>query len=192
MADRPITPTRIIPAGAPLPERPPGPDDIPPWRAPAPAPAPPAPPAPPPPPAAAAPPEPPPASSAPIEVHVRFLPAEEPPPKPSRRRLFWEWITEIIPAWQVAAALLAVLVPIPGVGYSLSGVWTYTVGQARTEAGAAWAYALTGVPLLLAGRAFHRTRALRFLIVAVIAAIGLLFGALDPFDLVTITTGVTR
>ncbi|MFF8408996.1 hypothetical protein [Streptomyces omiyaensis] len=188
MADRPISPTRIIPAGAPLPARAPGPDDIPPWREPARPPAPPVPPTPPPVPPAAEPPPP----SGPIEVHVRLLPVEEPPPKPSRRRLLWDWITEIVPAWQVAAALLAVLVPLPGVGHSLAGVWAYTVGQARTEVGAPWAYALTGVPLLLAARAFHRTRALRFLIATVIAAIGLLFGALDPFDLITITTGVTR
>ncbi|MFE5658350.1 hypothetical protein ACFQ9H_19435 [Streptomyces sp. NPDC056517] len=37
MTEHPHLLTRIIPASAPLPERPPGPDDIPPWRAPAPA-----------------------------------------------------------------------------------------------------------------------------------------------------------
>ncbi|MDV5145914.1 hypothetical protein R1T08_17280 [Streptomyces sp. SBC-4] len=184
MADRPIVPTRIIPAGAPLPERPPGPGDIPPWRA-----APPAPPAPPPPamPRHASPPPPP----GPIEVHVTFLPVEE-PPEPSRRERLWTWITSIASPTKFALALVAALVPIPGVGSSLAGVWAYTVGEARTEVGAPWAYGLATVPLLLAARALHHTRALRFLIATVIALVGLLFGALDPFDLVTITTGVTR
>ncbi|MFB7589360.1 hypothetical protein [Streptomyces sp. NPDC056169] len=186
MPDLPIVPTRIIPAGAPLPERPPGPGDIPPWRAPA---APPAPPAPPVPPTVMTWHEAPPPG--PIEVHVHFLPVEE-PPEPSRRERLWAWITSIASPGKISLALLAALVPIPGVGYSLAGVWAHTVGEARTEVGAPWAYALTTVPLLLGARLLHRTRALRHLIGVVIALVGLLFGALDPFDLVTITTGVTR
>ncbi len=185
MTDLPIIPTRIIPAGAPLPERPPGPGDIPPWRT-APATPPPVPPVTP----TVMPwPEPPPLG--PIEVHVTFLPAEE-PPEPSRGERLWTWVTSIAAPWKILAALLAALLPIPGVGYSLAGVWAHTVGEARTEVGIPWAYALTTVPLLLAARLLHRTRALRFLIATVIALIGLLFGALDPFDIVTITTGVTR
>ncbi|XUM01244.1 hypothetical protein ACQ86F_31690 [Streptomyces venezuelae ATCC 10712] len=183
MADRPITPTRIIPAGAPLPDRPPAPGDIPPWREPV------APPAPPSPPMAMPWPEPPPPG--PIEVVVTFLPAEE-PPEPTRGERLWAWLTSIAKPWKIVLALLAALLPIPGVGYSAAGVWAYTVGLARTEVGIPWAYALTGVPLLLAGRLLHRTRALRFLVAAAIALIGLLFGALSPFDLVTITTGVSR
>ncbi|MFE2555993.1 hypothetical protein ACFXGT_08145 [Streptomyces sp. NPDC059352] len=189
MTDLPITPTRIIPAGAPLPERPPGPGDIPPWRT---APAAPPAPAPPPPPVTPtampwheAPPP------GPIEVHVRLLPVEE-PPEPTRWEQLWTWITSIAAPWKILLALLAALLPIPGVGYSLAGVWAHTVGEARTEVGAPWAYALTTVPLLLAARSLHRTRALRFLIGVVIAFVGLIFGALDPFDIVTITTGVTR
>ncbi|MEE1814229.1 hypothetical protein PUR59_04235 [Streptomyces sp. SP18ES09] len=182
MSDRPITPTRIIPAGAPLPDRPPAPDDIPPWRAPA------APP-PAPPPVAMPWPEPPPPG--PLQIHVTFLPAEE-PPEPTRGERLWAWVTSIAKPWKIVLALLAALLPIPGVGYSAAGVWAYTAGLARTEVGIPWAYALTGVPLLLAGRLLHRTRALRFLVAAVIALIGLLFGALSPFDLVTITTGVSR
>ncbi|MFE1550593.1 hypothetical protein [Streptomyces sp. NPDC058718] len=186
MADLPIVPTRIIPAGAPLPERPPGPGDIPPWRAPA---APPAPPAPPVPPKAMPWHESPPPG--PIEVHIAFLPVEE-PPEPTRGERLWTWVTSIAAPWKIALALVAALVPIPGVDHSLAGVWAYTVGKARTDVGIPWAYALTTVPLLLAARALHRTRALRFLIAAVIALVGLLFGALNPFDIVTITTGVHR
>ncbi|MFJ3097370.1 hypothetical protein [Streptomyces hydrogenans] len=180
----PINPTRVIPGGTPLPPRPPGPGDVPPWRTPT---APPAPPAAPEPPAAVLPLPP----SGPIEVHVRLLPVEE-PPEQSRRERAWAWITGIAPAWKIIVALLAAMVPIPGVGYSLAGVWAYTVGQARIEVGAPWAYGLGIVPLLLAARALYRTGALRFLIATVIAATGLIFGALDPFDVVTITTGVHR
>ncbi|MER8233494.1 hypothetical protein [Streptomyces sp. NPDC094049] len=186
MPDQPIVPTRIIPGGAPLPDRAPVPGDIPPWRAMA---APPAPPTPPPPPMAMLWPELPPPG--PIEVHVHFLPVEE-PPEPTRRERLWAWITGIAPPWKITAALVAVLLPIPGVGYSLAGVWAYTVGLARTEVGIPWAYALTGLPLLLGARLVHRTRSLRHLVGTVIFLVGLLFGALDPFDLVTITTGVTR
>ncbi|MEU6168073.1 hypothetical protein [Streptomyces tanashiensis] len=185
MTEHPITPTRIIPAGAPLPERPPAPGDIPPWRAPAP-PAPPAPPATP-----TAMPWPTPPTPGPIEVHVTFLPVEE-PPEPSRGERLWSWVTSIAKPWKIVAALIAALLPIPGVGYSAAGVWAYTVGQARTEVGIPWAYGLAVVPLLLASRALQRTRALRFLVAAVIALIGLIFGALSPFDVVTILTGVTR
>uniref|UniRef100_UPI00202ED55C hypothetical protein n=1 Tax=Streptomyces sp. MSC1_001 TaxID=2909263 RepID=UPI00202ED55C len=127
----------------------------------------------------------------PIEVRVTFAPVEE-PPEPSRAERLWGWITSIAAPWKILLALLAALLPIPGVGYSLAGVWAYTVGEARTEVGAPWAYALTTVPLLLAARGLQRTRALRFLIATVITLVGLVFGALDPFDLVTITTGVTR
>ncbi|MFB7278069.1 hypothetical protein ACFCZV_13255 [Streptomyces hydrogenans] len=172
MPKRPITPTQIFPGGAPLPGHPPGPGDIPPWRTP-PTPAPPA------------------APPAAIEVHVRLLPVEE-PPEPSRRDRAWAFIAGIAPPWKIALALLAAMVPIPGVGYSLAGVWAYTVGQARTEVGAPWAYGLAIVPLVLAARGLYRTGALRFLVATTIAFIGFVFGALDPFDLVTITTGVTR
>ncbi|MFE6225464.1 hypothetical protein [Streptomyces sp. NPDC057854] len=173
MSDRPVTPSHIVPGGAPLPGHPPGPGDLPPWRTP-PAPAPPA--------------EPP--SS--IEVHVRLLPDDEEQPEPTRRERAWTYITGIAPPWKIAVALLAAMVPIPGVGYSLASVWAYTVGETRTEVGAPWAYALAIVPLLLAARGLYRTGALRYLAAAAIAFVGLVFGALDPYDLVTITTGVTR
>ncbi|WP_282698027.1 hypothetical protein [Streptomyces sp. CC208A] len=181
MAD-PITPTHIIPASAALPPRPPGPDDIPPWRTP---------PAPPTPPAV---PTPPPPQPGPIEVHVTLAPAEGPPapPEPSRWATAWTQLTTIAPVWKLAAAFLAALLPIPGVGYSLAGVWAWCVGDARETFGPQYGYGLATVPFLLAVRALRRTPALRYLTATVIGLIGLVFGALDLFDVVTITTGVTR
>ncbi|MFH8717255.1 hypothetical protein [Streptomyces zaomyceticus] len=187
MTDLPIVPTRIIPAGAPLPERPPGPGDIPPWRTASAAP--PAPPAPPVPPMAMPWPDPP--ATGPIEVRVTFVPAEE-PPEPSRGERLWTWLTSIASPWKLAAALLAALLPIPGVGYSAAGIWAWCVADTRDAFSAAHAYGLALVPLLIAVRALRRTHALRFLIATVIGLVGLIFGALDPFDVVTITTGVTR
>ncbi|MFE6103201.1 hypothetical protein ACFVQ4_25035 [Streptomyces laurentii] len=188
MAERPITPTRIIPGGAPLPGRPPGPDDIPPWRTP-----PPAPPAPPPPPERIVflPPPPPPPLPGPVEVRVQFLPVE-PPPEPTRWERLRDWITSIAGPWKLSAALAAGLIPIPGIGYSLAGIWTYCVSDTRETFGVPHGYGLAIAVLLFTGRAMLRTRALRWITATVVALVGLIFGALDPFDLVTITTGVTR
>lgn len=186
MTDKAITPSRIIPAGVPLPDRPPAPGDIPPWRTP------PAPPAPP----AGPPPErfvflPPPPPSGPVEVHVRLLPVDL-PPEPTRWERAWAWLTGIAKPWQIAAALLASLIPIPGVGYSLAGVWAYCVGDARDTFGVPYGYGLALVPLAITLRALSKTRALRWLVASVIGLVGLVFGAIHPFDIVTIVTGVTR
>jgi hypothetical protein len=189
----PVTPTRIIPAGAPLPARPPGPDDIPPWwdrpnpgAHPNPNPNPPRtrtdPPAPPtnqnPEPA------PEPANPGPLEVRITFEPAPvEPAPG------LWDRIRAVAPAWKILGALAAAVFPIPGVGYSIGSIWAYCVGEARHDFSPAHGYALALVPLLLAGRAFFRTRALRWLFALVVALIGLT-GALHWFDPITALTGV--
>lgn len=181
MTDQPITPTRIIPAGAPLPARPPTPDEAPPWRAPAPPHA----SAPPPPPNPHPAPEPPPAEPGVIEVRVTYAPyPTAPEPDPS----WWQRLTAIAPAWQLAAVLLLALFPIPGVGHSIATVWAYTVGEAR-QFGIPHAYALALTPLLFAGRAFTRTRSLRSLFVLAVALVGLT-GAVDWFDPITALTGV--
>ncbi|MFF9197323.1 hypothetical protein ACF09L_19155 [Streptomyces sp. NPDC014779] len=187
MSERPIVPSRIIPPGAPLPDHPPGPGDIPPWRT---QPAPPAPPAEPPPPAQFVflPPPPPPG---PVEVHVRLLPIEL-PPEPTRWERAWAWVTGIAAPWKICVALGATLLPIPGVGYSAAGVWAYCVGDARQTFGVPYGYGLALVPLLISARALRRTRALRWLVATAIGTVGLVFGAVDWFDIVTITTGVTR
>ncbi|MFF9199977.1 hypothetical protein ACF09L_32700 [Streptomyces sp. NPDC014779] len=185
---RAVTPSRIIPPGMPLPDHPPGPGDIPPWRTP---PAPAAPPAPP-----AGPPErfvflPPPPPPGPIEVHVRLLPVEL-PPEPTRWERAWAWVTGIAAPWKICVALGATLLPIPGVGYSVAGVWAYCVGDARETFGVPYGYGLALVPLTITLRVFSKTRALRWFVASTIGLVGLTFGAFRPFDIVTIVTGVTR
>jgi hypothetical protein len=118
------------------------------------------------------------------------VPAEL-PPEPGRWERLWTWFTGIAPLWQILAVLIAAVAPIPGVGYSIGSIWAYCVGEARTDFGIAYGYGLALVPLLLAGRALARTRALRWLFALVVALIGLT-GAIHWFDIVTITTGVTR
>ncbi|MFE0270832.1 hypothetical protein ACFWZY_01630 [Streptomyces sp. NPDC058992] len=194
MTDQPITPTRIIPAGAALPARPPDPDDVPPWRAPAPAypaahpnpnPPGPRPGANPPPPHSHPAPGSAPAEPGVIEVRVAYDPyPTAPDPAPS----WWDRLTAIAPVWKLALVLALALAPIPGVGHSIATVWAYTVGEAR-EFGIPHAYALALAPLLLSGRAFTRTRSLRSLFVLAVALVGLT-GAVEWFDLITALTGV--
>ncbi|MEV0963282.1 hypothetical protein AB0J25_11950 [Streptomyces sp. NPDC049910] len=180
MTDQPITPTRIIPAGAPLPARPPAPDEAPPWRAPAP------------PYPGAHPPPPPPRDDrppGPIEVRVTVdlaVPYEE--PEPSLWERFGAWLRQFGRPWQFCLVFAAAVLPIPGVGYSLGTVWAYTVGEAR-EVGVAHAYVLALVPLYLAARAVRRTHSLRWLFALAVALIGVT-GAVDWFDPITALTGV--
>ncbi|MGO4630521.1 hypothetical protein AB4225_06190 [Streptomyces sp. 2RAF24] len=194
MTNRPITPTRIIPARAALPDRPPEPDELPPWRSPAPAhpnadPHPgahtrPGPPSEPPPHPN---PNPAPAHPGPIEVRVIFAPVEELEPEPEPTLL--DRIRAVAPVWKIGAALAGAVVPIPGVGYSLGGVWAYCVGEARTVFGASTAYVLAFLPLLVTGRAVARTRSLRALFACAICLIGVT-GAVHWFDPITALTGV--
>ncbi|MCL7377458.1 hypothetical protein [Streptomyces sp. 35G-GA-8] len=192
--DRVVIPTRVIPAGAPLPDRPPEPDDIPPWR-PQPAATPPAPPAVPPAsdpwhgPGASPPPY------GPIEVRVTFAPMAL-PPEPTRRERLWAWLRTYATPLQAVTGLVLAVAPILPRGYSCAGTWYYTVGQAR-EFGTGWGYAIGGGALFLGGYALVRKREQRrdgssFLRVFFLATtfVGA-FGAIDPYDPVTWITGVT-
>lgn len=180
MTDQPILPTRIIPAGAPLPARPPHPGEDPPWRTPPP---------PPPtviPPATPWPPPPPP--SGPIEVRVTVdmvAPAEpEPDPAPGLWARLWDWLV----TWRMISAILAALLPWAA-GQSPVGVWSHTVHQARTEAGIAAAYVIAAVALTAAW-ALDRYSGRwipRFLLVT--ASLGAL-GVLHWYDPITALTGV--
>ncbi|MCB5168016.1 hypothetical protein LG634_24715 [Streptomyces bambusae] len=183
MAEVPIT--RLIPPGAPLPERPPEPDELPPWRQ---APPPPVPPAPPGPPAWHQVPGPPPG---PIEVHVTLLPLPT-PPDPTRWERLRAWLGQWGSPWQAAAALALAVVPIPWTGHSAASTWAWMVAEARAEWGPQQAYALAGVPfaLVLIRISRHGGSVRRLFVLAV--AIGGLAGAADPFDIVTIITGVHR
>ncbi|MDX2616126.1 hypothetical protein [Streptomyces stelliscabiei] len=178
---RPITPTRIIPAGAPLPARPPAPGETPPWRPP-----PPTPPAPPAlPPSAPWPAAPPPG---PIEVRVTVdlvAPAEPEPDSGLLSRL-WDWLV----TWRMISAILAALLPWAA-GQSPVGIWSHTVHQARTEAGVGAAYVIAMVALAAAWALDRHTgRWLpRFLLVT--ASLGA-FGVLHWWDPFLLLTGVTE
>lgn len=189
MSKKPITPTRIIPAGAPLPARAPQPGEIPPWRT-APAPSP--PPPPPPPVAPPAPyPFPDPPAPAPIEVrHVHEVLLVVPEPEQERPPRLWERLWDALVTWRMLVAILLALAPWAG-GRSPVGIWAHTVHQARTEAGIAGAYVIAGVAVVATWTLDWRTgRALpRFLLVtALLGSLGVL-SWWDPFQFLT---GVTR
>ncbi|MDX3162736.1 hypothetical protein QBA57_28660 [Streptomyces scabiei] len=171
--NRPVLPTRIIPAGVPLPARPPEPGEDPPWRTPPPPVIPPAAPWPPPPP-----------PSGPIEVRVTVdlvAPAE---PEPGLSARLWDRLV----TWRMISAILAALLPWAA-GQSPVGIWSHTVHQARTEAGIAAAYVIATVALTAAWALDrHSGRWIpRFLLVT--ASLGAL-GVLHWYDPITALTGV--
>ncbi|MGW0550543.1 hypothetical protein [Streptomyces altiplanensis] len=184
MPNKPITPSQIIPAGAPLPIGPPGPDDIPPWRTAPPPPAP--PPAPPAVPVAA--PDPPPQ---PVHVYVTVQPAYyEPDPEPTRRERLTAWLLGLGRPWQIAGALALALLPIPFTGYSAATTWAYTVSEARDAWGQGSGYALALTPLTVAVLRITRGGGtLRRLLLLAISLVGVA-GAIDLYDPVTWITGV--
>ncbi|WP_327710050.1 hypothetical protein OG912_16880 [Streptomyces sp. NBC_00464] len=184
MTDRPITPTRIIPAGAPLPDRLPEPGELPPWWEQ------PAPPAQPPPPTPAPAPEP---EQRPLQVFVTVQ--TEPyyeEPEPTRWQRLVAGVRGIGKPWQVCGAPLLAVIPIPGTGFSAATTWAYALGQARDEWGATHGYVLALLPLAwgIARTARHGGTLLR--VWGITVALAGLVGAIDPFDIVTILTGVHR
>lgn len=187
---RPVTPTRIIPAGAELPARPPEPGEIPPWRR-TPPPPPPPPVVPPPIPAQPGP------DAQPLEVrHVHTVELvwqePEPEPQPSRRERFTAWLGRYVRPWHAAIALAGGLLPIPGTGYSAATTWHYTVGLAREDWGVAWGYGFGLVPLALAGTALVRRGGSPVrLFVLTVTFIGS-FACFSWYDPIQFLTGVAR
>lgn len=192
MTEQPITPTRIIPAGQPVPTAPPlpaaphGAEDLPPWRTAAPSPGSP-PPADPPPPARE------PFGEQRVVVEVWYPPADaQPDPDPGPRvRFSLDWLWQRAHPWRSFIGGALVLLPIPGVHYGAATVWASTVHQARDAFGIWWGYGLAFGVLGLAAAADERrtrwwTRGL-----LVVGFIGC-FGAIDWFDPITIMTGVQR
>ncbi|THA78396.1 hypothetical protein E6R60_05795 [Streptomyces sp. A0642] len=182
---KPIIPTRIIPGGAQLPDRLPEPGELPPWWE---TPAPPL--QPPPLPAPAPTPEP---EPRPLQVYVTVQ--TEPyyeEPEPTRWQRLWAGLHRIGRPWQICGALLLAVLPVPGTGFSAATTWAYAVGQARDEWGAAHGYVLALLPLVwvIARTARHGGTLLR--VWGITVALAGLLGALDPFDIVTILTGVHR
>lgn len=188
MTDKPIVPTRILPAGAPLPDRPPQPGELPPWRMPPP---PPAPPASPPPPAW---PSMGPAPAPPEVMHVIHevivTPAPPPEPDPPLWARAWDWLWDHLVTWRMLLAIAAALLPWAD-GHSPVGVWSRVVHQARTEAGVPAAYVIAAVGLAATWALDRHTgRAVpRFLFVT--ATLGAV-GALDWWDPILLLTGVSR
>ncbi|MEU0634344.1 hypothetical protein [Streptomyces sp. NPDC005989] len=164
MPDRPITPTRIIPAGAPLPPRSPEPGEVPPWRA---TPAPPTPPAPPVPP-----------------------PAAPPAVPPTRWERFTAWVGRFGRPWQICGALTLALLPIPGTGDSVATMWASAVSEARSEAGQAAGYVLACTPLVFSLlRIYYGGGTIRRLMLLAVSGVGLA-GAIHFYDPITWITGV--
>ncbi|GAA2985178.1 hypothetical protein [Streptomyces fulvorobeus] len=187
MTDRPITPTRIIPAGAPLPDRGPLPGEIPPWRA--------APVSPPPPPPPAVPPPPPDPAPLPVpQIHVHVLMPYEAPPEPTRWEHIRAWLLRTIGRpWQICGALALAVMPIPGTEYSAATGWAHIVSLARAEAGQDAGYALALTPLAIAViRITTGGGTLRRLLLLAVSLVGFVGGAIDLYDPVTWITGVTR
>lgn len=179
MTNRPIIPSRIIPAGQPIPTAPPmpppppGATDLPPWREPP------------------APPPPPPAAPPPGEVVVRHtveLVWAEPEPEPSRWARLWAWATRYVRPWQAVAAVAGALVPIPWTGYSVATTWAYTMSEARGMH-VGLGYALAFGTFGLATYRLIRAPRLLPLFATVVTGIGTL-GAIDLYDPVQILTGV--
>ncbi|MBE1598974.1 hypothetical protein [Streptomyces stelliscabiei] len=176
---RPITPTRIIPAGAPLPSRPPAPGEAPPWRTP-----PPPPPAPPAlPPSAPWPPAP---APGPIEVRVTvdLVAPAEPEPEPGLLARLWDWLV----TWRMISAILAALLPWAA-GQSPVGIWSHTVYQARTEAGVGAAYVIAAVALAAAWALDRHTGRWLPRVLLVTSSLGA-FGVLHWWDPFLLLTGV--
>ncbi|WEH40777.1 hypothetical protein [Streptomyces sp. AM 2-1-1] len=189
MSHRPITPTRIIPAGAPLPDRGPLPGELPPWwRTPAPAAA--APPVPPPPPITTAPPPAPAPAPLPPQVHVHVVLPYEPEPEPTRRQRLWAWVRTLGKPWQLGGAIALTVLPIPGVGYSVATIWAYGVSETRAEWGQGAGYALALTPLTVAViRITTGGGTLRRLLLLAVSLVGLT-GAIHLYDPITWITGV--
>ncbi|MFG2670835.1 hypothetical protein [Streptomyces sp. NPDC048445] len=185
MTDRPITPTRIIPAGAPLPDRGPLPGEVPPWWETTAAPAPPPPPVHPP----AVPVAPPAPEPLPPQVHVHVVIAGEPEPEPTRWQRLAAALRRIGRPWQICGALTLALLPIPGTGYSVATGWAHAVSQARTEQGQGAGYVLALTPLVIALIRISHGGTLPRLLLLAVALVGVT-GAIHAYDPVTWITGV--
>lgn len=179
---RPVTPTRVIPAGTPLPARAPEPGEAPPWRTPPP---------PPPPPPADPLPIPPDPDLRPVEVrhvHEIVLTSTDPDPDPDPR--WWERLWDTVVTWRMVVAILLALTPWAA-GHSPVGLWAYTVRQARDEASVGAAYVIAGVAVAAAWGLDRRTGKVVprfFLVTAMLGALGVL----DWYDPVLFLTGVQR
>lgn len=195
---RTLTPTRVIPAGQPLPtpraaseERPTRPT----------------PPGPPSPPTRTTPPAPPagpppgslwhgPQAYGPIDIRVTLVPAL-PDPEPTRRDRLWAWLRTYATPLQALTGLVLALAPIWPNGYSCAATWAATVYEARSISIpasytlATGAFALTWVALVRKRDTRREGRGSSGIHVwAVTCAFVGTLSAVSPWDIVTLITGV--
>lgn len=181
---RPVTPTRVIPAGATLPARPPEPGEAPPWHTP--------PPPPPPPPPVPADPEPRTVEFRHVHEIVLTTADPDPEPDPSRWERLGAWLGAYVRPWHAIIALLLAVLPIPGVGYSAATIWHYTVGLARDDWGVGWGYLLGLGPLALAlARLIRKGGSPLRLFAVAVTFVGSL-ACLSWYDPIQFLTGVPR
>lgn len=182
---RPITPTRVIPAGVDLPARAPEPGEAPPWRTPPPV-------RPPDPPSGPWPAAPPPG---PIEVRVTvdLAPPDEPEPEPeaSHWSRMWDAVTGRISPWKAVLALFAAVFPIPWTGYSAAVTWHYMITEARAlHVGFGYALAF-GTFALAVNKLVRGKGGTVCLFFCATTLIGL-FGAMSWYDPIHWLTGVPK
>lgn len=163
----PITPTRIIPPGAPLPA--------------------PAAPTPPPPPLPAGPPP----TPGPLIVrHVHQILLVPPAPEPT----WWDRIRALLGRvgrpWQALLGLALAVTPVLPGGYSLATTWWWCVAQTRHYHGALPAYSLALGAVLTTGTLLTRRPTVTRLTLLAITTVGAL-GAVRLFDPITALTGVS-
>ncbi|MGW5477677.1 hypothetical protein [Streptomyces sp. NPDC004008] len=193
---QPVTPTRIIPADAELPARPPEPGEAPPWRTPPPPP--PAPPADPPPgpwPPLGPNPSPPEVVRVIHEVIVTPATSPDPDPEPDPQPRWWSraWDTATarIKPWKAVIALFAAATPIPWTGYSAATTWHYTMSQARAfHVGLGYGIAF-GTFALAVNKLIRGQGGPVALFFCAVTFIGL-FGAMSWYDTIHWLTGVSR
>lgn len=174
---------RIIPAGEPLPAA------EPPLLPPPPPPTITAPPAPIPPQRRPAPGPPPTVYN--VHVYLPNAPIDLSPIEAQPPRWRWGWLRRWARPRHTLTAAVVALTPFPPYLHSLASAWAATVAEARAESTPGAAYVIAGGVLAAVAIADARTELWRWRLALVIAAAGL-YGAINPFDIVTITTGATR
>ncbi|MEU7597303.1 hypothetical protein AB0B79_30365 [Streptomyces sp. NPDC039022] len=195
---RPITPTRIFPAGQSLP--PAQQPTAAPAPPPSPAAAPPAPPMPPVPPTSmppwwmGGPPQPP---QGPLEIRVKVdLVPPEAEPESTRRERLWAWITSRISPYAAVLAMAAAVVPIPGIGYGLGACWGSYLYAMRVTVHPSLAYVVGLGAVAVCGwritRRLDTGRRAQLLSLTglSVSTVGVLYGVVRPLDIVTAITGV--
>lgn len=128
----------------------------------------------------------------PVEVYVTFAPAAvEPEVEPNWRERLWVWVRDRVGPYGGLAALVGAVVPIPGLGYGVGPIWGSFLYAMREDVHPSVAYVVGLGALVWAGYAFVHHGGARRLFALAVTLTGAFFGVLDPFDLITVLTGVS-